>query len=123
MTLHPRRRAYGLATLALFLLAAACASDPGTNVMREAGSMREGPVRLTVQNGDFRDAVIYAYWNGAKRRVGMVIGKTDETFEMEWRGEIIQLEIDFVGGGGFMSDRLDVYEGDHLDFVILPGGG
>jgi hypothetical protein len=76
-------------------------------------------VLLTVQNNDFRDASIYAVWNGVRRRVGSVTGMTSETFRMDWRSEEIQLAIDFVGGGGYMSERVPVTQGDHLDFVIM----
>lgn len=122
MTLPTRRLSALLTGLVLAFALTACASsnDPG-NVMREAGSsFGDERVQVTIQNNDFRDATIYAYWNGVKNRVGMVTGKTTDSFEMDWRSEEVQFEVDFVGGGGFFSDRLAVYQGDHLDFVILP---
>lgn len=103
--------------LGLALGTTACASSPD-NVMRTA--IGEEGVQVTVENNDFRDATIYANWNGYRHRVGMVTGKTTETFSMDWRNEFVQLQVDFVGGGGFDSDVVDVYEGDHLSFVILP---
>jgi hypothetical protein len=51
----------------------------------------------------------------------MVTGKTTETFSMRWRSELIQLEIDFVGGGGYRTESIDVWAGDHLNYVIMPG--
>jgi hypothetical protein len=48
---------------------------------------------------------------------------TSQTFRMSWQSEEIQLEIDFVGGGGYVSERVPVTQGDHLDFVILAGAG
>lgn len=116
-----RWRPHALATVGLVLALAlgACASSSDSNVMRMAPGGDE-EVRLTVENNDFRDATIYAYWNGARQRVGMVTGKTRETFEMRWRSEEIRLQVDFIGGGGLWSDVMDVYQGDHLNFVILP---
>jgi hypothetical protein len=55
--------------------------------------------------------------------VGSVTGMTSQTFRMSWRSEEIQLEIDFVGGGGYVSERVPVTQGDHLDFVIMAGAG
>lgn len=106
--------------LAAALTVAACASSQRSNVMQSASGFGEEEVQITIQNNDFRDATIYAYWNGVKDRIGMVTGKTTDSFETQWRSEEVQLEVDFVGGGGFYSDRMPVYQGDHLDFVILP---
>ncbi len=76
---------------------------------------------LTVDNRDYRDATIYANWNGVRRRVGMVIGKTSETFSTPWRNYEVRVEVDFVGGGEFRADEITAYPGDHLDFIIMPG--
>ena len=104
------------------LVATACATGGGQteDPFSSSGSAEED-VLLTVENNDFRDATIYAYWNGVKRRVGMVVGKTSETFNMRWRSERIQLEVDFVGRGGYRSEMVDVWAGDHLNFVIMSG--
>ncbi|HUF76635.1 MAG TPA: hypothetical protein VMM35_10170 [Longimicrobiales bacterium] len=82
----------------------------------------EQDVLLTVQNHDFLDATIYAYWNGAKSRVGTVGGKRSETFRMEWRGEYVRLGVEFIGSReGYVSELAGVTQGDHLDFVIMAG--
>ena len=75
-------------------------------------------VLLTVENNDFRDATIYVYWNGVKRRVGRVTGKTSKTFRMEWRSEEAQLGADFLGRGGFRTETIGVDPGDHLSLLI-----
>jgi hypothetical protein len=113
-------------TLVLALSVGACAAgSPGspTRVDPFSGAGDTDEVRLTVQNMDFRDASVYAIWNGVKRRVGSVTGMTSETFRMRWQSEEIQLEVDFVGGGGYVSERVPVTQGDHLDFVIMAGAG
>lgn len=113
--------------LALTLVVGACAAGaPGSQPRVDpfdTARADSDDVLLTVQNNDFRDASIYALWNGVKRRVGSVTGLTSQTFRMSWQGEVIQLEIDFLGGGGFMSERMSVTQGDHLDFVIMAGPG
>jgi hypothetical protein len=118
MTYAPsmRRIAVGLAVLALAACGARAAAPPTF-----VGS-HEAVVLLTVDNVDYRDATIYADWKGVKHRVGMVIGKTKETFSMPWRDYEVQFVVDFVGGGGFrVPDPVSVWGGEHLDLVIMPG--
>ena len=79
-------------------------------------------VLLTVQNDEFLDATIYVHWNGMRTRAGMVIGKTTETFRLQWQSDWAFLEVSFIGvREDYRTDRMDVYPGDHLNFVILPG--
>ena len=97
---------------------AACVSSRTVDSPFRSGQSEGDQVMLTVQNHNYQDATIYAYWNGVRDRVGMVIGKTEETFSMRWRSEEIQLEVDFVGGGGYFTEIVSVYRGDHLEFRI-----
>lgn len=78
-------------------------------------------VLLTVENNDFRDANIFAFWDGVRDRVGFVTGKTSRTFRMKWRSERVQIGVDFVGRGGQRSGNVDVWPGDHLNYVIMIG--
>lgn len=116
---HTRR---GRAVALIFALAGltACAGQrPEPSPFAEG---RDVVVLLTVDNQDFRDATIFADWNGVRHRVGMVIGKTRETFRIEWRDYTVRLEVDFVGGGELkVADEISVSPGEHLDFVIMPG--
>lgn len=81
----------------------------------------DGPVQFTIENNDFRDATIYGYWNGVRERLGMVTGKTSKTFSTDWKSEQFAFYVNFVGGGEYVSETVDVYAGDHLNFVIMPG--
>jgi hypothetical protein len=102
----------------LVLATAACAG--GSAAPRPDPLVGPAPeeVLLTVENNDFRDASIFAYWSGVRQRVGEVTGKTSRTFRMTWRHERVQLGIDFVGGGRLRTGSIDVLQGDHLNFVI-----
>ena len=54
--------------------------------------------------------------------MGMVTGKTTETFEMSWRDYEMWLEVDFVGGVELKTGgRMAVWPGEHLDFIIMMG--
>jgi hypothetical protein len=113
------------ALAAVAVLAASCSSMGGTNSSArpfdEASAFSED-ILLTVENNDLRDATVHVVWGGMKSRAGSVTAKTTQTFRLRWRSEEVQLEADFLGGGGFRSERVPVYPGDHLNFVIMSGG-
>jgi hypothetical protein len=109
--------------LLVAVMAGACATGrraPEGDPFDARGGLDED-VLLTVENNDFRDASVYALWNGVRRRVGSVTGKTTQTFRMEWLSEFIQFHVDFLGQGEYRSEVVPVDRGDHLNFVILPG--
>ena len=83
-----------------------------------------GAVTVTVQNNDFKDAVIYATWEGdMRKRVGLAIGKTSQTFTIEWQSEVLlRFDADFVAGGTVPFGAMPVNEGDHLDLIIMNQG-
>ncbi len=115
------RVAFGVALLSASLLMG-CARAPRSAPL--FGAVRgSGSVTVTIQNNDIKDAVIYANWSGSnRRRVGMAIGKTSQTFTIEWQSEIVQFDADFIAGGTFPFEPIEVYEGDHLDLIIMNQG-
>lgn len=110
-------------TLALALAASACAVR--TEAPTPFVERGETNILITVDNQDFRDATLYVNWNGTKQRVGMVTGKTTETFTTPWRDFQVRLEVDFVvGGDGYgvpVTDPIAVSAGEHIDYIIMPG--
>ncbi|MBM4185399.1 MAG: hypothetical protein FJ207_14475 [Gemmatimonadetes bacterium] len=111
------------ASMALCLavcLASACAPRAGTEGDPFAGGPPD-PIFITVDNQDWRDATIFADWNGVRHRVGSVVGKTTETFSTPWREYQVRLSVDFVGGGAMRLEPTGVVPGDHLDLLIPPG--
>ena len=52
----------------------------------------------------------------------MVTGKMSETFTFDWESHRIQIEADFIAGGSFTTDEIEVWQVDHLDLVILNDG-
>ena len=115
------RVVFGVALLsALLLLGCSRNSRPAPLFGAARGS---GSIMVTIQNNDFKDAVIYANWSGSMRhRVGLAIGKTSKTFTMEWQTEVVQLTADFIAGGTFNFEPIGVLEGDHLDLIIMNQG-
>lgn len=109
----------GLVTVLTVVSAACAARRTAPSPFLESG---DPTILLTVDNQDFRDATIFVNWNGVRQRLGMVIGKTTETFRAEWRDYVVRLEVDFVGGGEMkLADPISVQPGEHIDFVIMPG--
>ena len=68
---------------------AGCAttSAEGDEFGAEARDRDSEDVRITIENMDFRDATVFAHWNGVRRRVGFVVGKTTRTFRSRWLSE------------------------------------
>jgi len=104
----------------LALMLAACAGQ--NELPNPFSASGDATIQITVDNQDWRDATLYADWNGVRQRVGMVVGKTTETFRTPWRDYYLRLDVDFIGGGGLPSrDPIQVQAGDHIDYVIMPG--
>lgn len=104
------------------IAAAGCSTTQETEGSPFDGSRGSEEVLLTVENNDFYDANIHLSWGGMRTRAGTVTGKTSETFRLEWKHEWAQIAVDFVGGGrDYVSERVGVLPGDHLNFVIMAG--
>ena len=109
-------------TLALTLALATAACAVRTEVPTPFVERGETTILITVDNQDFRDATLYANWNGTPQRVGTVTGKTTKTFTTPWRDFQVRLGVDFLGGGVLPAgDPILVSAGEHIDYIILPG--
>ena len=117
------RRAAGALALLSATLILGCHRGGADRAGALTASEYDNIVRLTVQNNDFKDCDIYANWAGyGRRRVGMVVGKTSQTFTFEWVSDYVTFEGDFVAGEPFTADPISVQGGDHLDLVIMNQG-
>lgn len=97
----------------------ACASSPAPVPMPMVGATSS--VYLTVQNDNYWDATIHANWGGLRERLGLVTGKTTQTFAFGWRRDDVQFDVRFIGDGGWRSEVVFVHPGDSLALMILPG--
>jgi len=117
------RVVFGVALLSASLLLGCSHSSRPVPMFGAAMPLGSGSVMVTIKNNDFKDATIYANWSGSTRqRVGLAVGKTSQTFIIEWRGEVVQFDADFIAGRRFPFDPISVYEGDHLDLIIMNEG-
>jgi hypothetical protein len=121
---HSRRiPALALCLLVLVVQAGCALRGEGVRTDPEADGLPE-PTFLEVENQNFRDARIYVIWEGVRTRVGMVVGNTTETFRFEkQQGQLLRVEVDFVAGGGFVTEEMQVWPGETASLVISPASG
>lgn len=106
-------------TLLLAPLLQGCAGNYGNNPFQGPAGRNE--IQVTIRNQNFSDASVYAIWRaGARVRLGSVTGNSSRTFSTPWRGDVIQFEVDFLGGGGYTTPSYPVNEGDHLELTLRP---
>ena len=115
------KRPVVLAALLVTLITTACVTGQQADRQDpfEAAGAGTDDILITIENNDFRDANIFAYWDGVRDRIGFVVGKTSRTFRTKWKSERVQLGVDFVGRGAYRTRDEEVWPGDHLNFVIL----
>ena len=75
-------------------------------------------VILDIDNRNLREARIYALWNGMRTRVGEVRPMDGTQLHAEYRDGNLRIEVDFVGGGDFVSQPYAVQPGDVVRFRI-----
>lgn len=90
-----------------------CASGP----QPESGP----PVVIEIQNNNFQDATVYAIREGERRRLGVVVGKTDESFGIPWRPNFtLRLEVRFLGGGACATRIIQMEPGQRFVLALQP---
>lgn len=109
-----------LAVLLGVLASSACASS-GAPLRSQPFSSdgRATSVRLIVQNRNFSDARIYAVRRGARTALGVVGGKQDAEFTLDWLfPEPLRIEIDLLAGERCSTEEMQVDPGDILELQI-----
>jgi len=97
-----------------------CAMLPrGERPAPDAVSNNE-PVLLEVNNQNFQDARIYVIWDGFRERAGLVNGNTRQTLRLQSRDGQLRVEVDFVAGGGYVTDPIQVWRGETIQLIIPP---
>jgi hypothetical protein len=113
-------RARTLAVAAL-LAAAGCASSSGGGRAdaEPFSSARATTVRLVVQNRNFQDARLYTHRRGSRTYIGVVGGKRDQDFVLDWDfPDPMYVEIDMLAGPRCLTREMMVDPGDVLELQI-----
>ncbi len=77
------------------VLAGACSAGPRSPFI----GRNDATVRIEVINNNFQDATLHALWAGQRRRLGIVIGKTEATYTLPWPTSFeLRIEIDLLAG-------------------------
>lgn len=84
------------ATLLALLALPACATAGSDTVFSGGG---DGPIQVEVQNRNFLDATVLVFRDGTRIRLGIVNGKTDRTFSVDWSPNLLMvIRVDFLAG-------------------------
>ncbi|MEJ2538671.1 MAG: hypothetical protein P8188_01600, partial [Gemmatimonadota bacterium] len=80
----------------------------------DGGEARQS-IEIEVRNMNFNQATLWAVRFGERIRLGIVEGKQDETFRIEWRTSApMQIEIRLLGGDRCVTRSMTVDPGDAL---------
>lgn len=76
-------------------------------------------IRIEVQNHNWSDATLHALRGAERHRLGVVIGKTDARYVMEWPTSMqLRIEIDLLAAESCVTRPLIVDPGDHIELQI-----
>jgi hypothetical protein len=104
--------------LALVLIIAACG---GRRAPTTAFGVGGDAIHLEVRNNNFQDATIYATREGDRRRLGIVTGRTDRTFDLAWApGLLLQVSVSFIGGGACETQEFQMEPGQTFTLDLQP---
>ena len=112
-----------LLLLGAVLVSGACASNQGRPVVADEdyAAIDRDDVLVTVENQNFKDAVVYAIWGaGPRNRMGLVTGNTTKTLTTPFRTGDLRIEVDFIAGDDVLTESMGVFHGDHVQVTIPP---
>ena len=79
------------------------------------------PVVVVIQNNNFQDATVHIVREGERRRLGVVVGKTDDSFAIPWRPNfVMRLEVRFLGGGSCATRDIVMEPGQRYVLALQP---
>jgi hypothetical protein len=107
--------------LALGLLLAALAGCGILWSRDEADGPVDDNIYVRIENQNFYDATIHIFWNSERRRLGWVVGNTEETFTTPYRfGALLSFEVTLLAGPSFTTDPMSVGPGEEVIVTIPP---
>lgn len=118
MATRPRTAPIGI-LLVLALPLTGCATG-GSDDPFSPGDARR--VEIEAVNLNWNDATLYVLRNGHRQRIGVVAGKGDRTFTVDWPSTYeMRIEIDVLTRGTCVTAGMHVDPGDSLRIEIPPG--
>lgn len=111
----------GLSLSLLLAFGVAACAGSRTQARGLPGSETNQRISILVDNQEFNDATIYLFRNSSRYRLGIVGGKSSREFTTAWQFPEMQLQVSFLGGGGFTTERIAVSPGDDLQLIISVG--
>jgi hypothetical protein len=110
--------AVALTAAALTGCASAARPDSATPFTEAA---RPTSVQILVNNRNFSDARLYTIRRGGREFLGIVGGKQEGTFRVDWAfPDELEIEINLLAGPTCRTEKLPVDPGDILDLMIEP---
>jgi len=109
-------RLAGVVLPVLLLAATACASRGAG-----AGALSGPPIVVEVRNNHFNDGTVIAVRDGERLRLGIVTGKTDQSFSIPWGPNMnLRLEVAFIGDGACATGDLQMEPGQRYLLELQP---
>lgn len=107
-----------LLVAAVTALATACAARAGDGSADLAPGL-EDQIEIRIINNNFSDARMYAVRPGAREYIGMLTGKTEANYTLDWdMSQTLSIEISLLAGGTCTTEELIVDPGEALFLSI-----
>lgn len=105
-----------LSILTLGACASSAAAPPGADPFADPD---EGTIRILVQNLNFSDARLYVVRRGSRSQLGIVGGKTDAQFTLDWAfADPLQIEIHMLAGPTCTTREIPADPGDVVELQV-----
>ncbi len=114
----PPRGWFLLATILLALSASAGCGGTRADPMRRGGGDQQ-TIQLRVNNLNFNEATVTAVTSGSRVRIGIVAGKSSETFTVPWPSlQELRIQISVLAGGSYTTPGVTVGPGERVELLI-----
>ena len=107
-----------LAALLAVVLAGCMGTGGQTGTPMEDGARGTEQIELLVRNNNFNQATVYTSREHGSKRLGVVRGKSEATFRLDWHLPYLQLRIKFLAGSTVLTETLPVDSDDRLELII-----
>ena len=104
--------------IAVTVLGTACAARAGDGTAALSPGL-EDQIEIRIINNNFSDARLYAVHPGKREYMGMLTGKTEANYMLDWDfSQTLAIEISLLAGGTCTTEELIVDPGEALFLSI-----